>query len=39
MTLNNLYTELDALTIATPNLAAVQLSAGLRGVAFETAMV
>ncbi|MEU3475837.1 MULTISPECIES: hypothetical protein [Nocardiaceae] len=39
MTINDLYTELDALTIATPNMAAVQLSATLRGITFEAAMV
>ena len=39
MSINDLYTELDALTIATPNMAAVQLSATLRGVTFEQAIV
>ena len=39
MSINDLYTELDALTIATPNMAAVQLSATLRGITFEQAIV
>ena len=39
MSINDLYTELDALTIATPNMAAVHLSATLRGITFEQAMV
>lgn len=39
MSINDLYTELDALTIATPNMAAVQLAATLRGITFEQAMV
>lgn len=39
MSLNDFYTELDALTIAAPNLAAVHLSAVLRKIPFEQAMI
>ena len=33
------YTELDALTVAAPNLAAVKMIAGLRGISFHQAMI
>ena len=33
------YAELDALAITTPNLAAVQLAATLRGITFQQAMI
>ena len=33
------YTELDALTVAAPNLAAVHMMAGLRGISFHEAMI
>ena len=33
------YTELDALTVAAPNLAAVRMMAGLRGISFHEAMI
>ena len=35
----NTYTELDALTVAAPNFAAVQMIAGLRGISFHQAMI
>ena len=39
MVINNIHAEIDALTAAAPNLAAVQLIANLRGISFQVALV
>ncbi len=39
MNINTVYTELDALTITAPNLAAVRTTAVLRQIPFEQALV
>ena len=39
MSINQLHTEIDALTVAAPNFAAVRMIAGLRGISFHEAMI
>ncbi|MBA4026497.1 MAG: hypothetical protein C0482_29505 [Gordonia sp.] len=39
MSTTTIYTELDALTVAAPNLAAVKLTAVLRDISFQQAMI
>ena len=39
MTLNDFYTELDTLTLAAPNLEAVRLTAALRGITVDRALI
>lgn len=39
MSSNNMYEQVDALTEAGPNLAAVQMIAKLRGISFQQAMI
>lgn len=39
MSINQLYTDIDALTVAAPNLAAVRMTATLRKIPFEQALV
>jgi hypothetical protein len=39
MVINNIHSEIDALTAAAPNLAVVQLIANLQGISFQDALV